>query len=238
MTEENKIIEITLEDLIKGIPFTKSKRFFKEVKKRYSFLPIEFRNDVAIGIFSYEDKRIEIPVGLEFKKELMPDYESLTITENNGLINLGRNSDFLYLRLMKANLDIEMICGEEKTKTDRRITYLDYYFVRMNPFAFYFSNSQKKIKGVYLGNDGDLLFYHDNSKDISEEAEEKYRELKQKELIKKIKIIIPESATTEVDFKYVERETNTDKPEQPKLTKEDKLTEEDIKKLNDLANGI
>lgn len=215
-----RTIDLTLEELVDGMVLTKTKLDFNGSEKEILVLPVEFRKDKAIGIFSYKKGRIEIPIGFEFKKKFEDDYEPITITENTNVNNLGRCEGTIYLRLIPANLETKIFSHQDNINYDVQLIYLDHPFAPLNPLSIYFVDLNRDLEGLHLDEDNEIDFFtYWGEIKLKEELEQKYILLKHKPLYKNVNILPSEynESTKKHNFKQ-------------------KLTEEDIQKLNDWAN--
>lgn len=216
-------VELSLEELVKGLIVTKQKDVFEEGPKEYIVLPVEFRKGRTVGIFSYKPnffmktRKIEIPIGLTFRESGKKD-KFLEIEKNGYLKNSGRQKSIIYLSLTQSNSKIKLIkdldIGGKTIEQEYlfNVLYLDYPSAPQLPFALYFLNSSREACCPYIEEDGELNRYVILQSLVTEEIEKEYIKLKRKPLFKKVTI------TSEKGIKG-------------------KLTEEDFKKLNDWANG-
>ncbi len=215
-------VELSLEDLVKGTIVTKQKDPFEGGYKEYSVLPIEFKKGQAIAVFSYKpyffsrEKRIEIPVGLKIRESGKKEY-FLEIDKKGYFNNIGKQDNTTYLSLKQSGLKAKLIKDfevegkliEQEDVFD--VVYLDYSSAYQVPFALYILNNTKEACCPYIEEDGELDRYIILNYPIVQEIDEKYQKLKRKTRIKKVRIT-------------------------PERGIKGKLTEEDIKKLNEWAN--
>lgn len=216
-------MELSLEDLVNGLIVTKQKDVFEEGPKEYVVLPVEFKKDRAVGIFSYKPnffmrtRRIEIPIGLTFRESGKKD-KFLSINKNGYFENLGKQKNTIYLSLTQSNSKIKLSkdldIGGKTIEHEQvfNVLYLDYPSAPQLPFALYFLNNSREACCPYIEEDGELDRYVILQSLVTEEIANKYVKLKRNPLFKKVTI------TSEKGIKG-------------------KLTEEDFKKLNDFANG-
>ncbi|PIN80424.1 hypothetical protein COV11_04055 [Candidatus Woesearchaeota archaeon CG10_big_fil_rev_8_21_14_0_10_30_7] len=148
-----------------------------------SILPVEFRKNTAFGIFQYEDRRLEIPIGIAYQQKGQNDHTKITLKKTGDLFVETRDNT-LYLKLIASNITLANQCN---------LCSLEGLFVKKFPFAFYLKKEDPLIEFFFIANEqfNASRAAGDQEERMLKDVEEYYQELKLKPLInaKKVEIV-------------------------------------------------
>ncbi len=180
------IKRVSLEELLNGITESEEEYEFsvleqgevRNISSLVHFLPVEFRENDAIGLFWHGRKRIEIPVSIAIQQ---PKQRLFTFNPRG----FRESKDYMLQLRLKPSSFIIPYQGMNFTP----IYELDYPSLPPVPFIIYLTQEQRLVQFIYQ-NDAPSVSYRTSGKMV-QEAEVQYRKLKQTPLLDKMELVIP-----------------------------------------------
>ncbi|MBI4918657.1 hypothetical protein HY837_01915 [archaeon] len=217
---------VHIDQLVKNIFVSKSEEGFKKESSSLQFIPIEFCDGRAIGVFCVDlldqgFKRVEIPIG--FTLNYSGVISKKTLNESNNFVDVAEDEELLMLNLCSCiyKQEIGNHDKEGKFTPDEGAPFftcaLDYAMAPPIPCGVYLIEGKRKLRTFYVF-ENKLLMYYNSSEKTPQEVELHYRKIKQLPLLESVEIIIPKQKITYASFV----EQSFKKRHNPEITQEDK----------------
>lgn len=186
--------EIPLEQLVANLKIPKIKLSTSVnsnlgLSTKIHILNIDYRGEIAVGVFPYNRNRIEVPIGIRFNFGYSEKFFS--IDRSGGLNELGVRDDTIYLMIESSKIRTEFHNSkEEEIGKTHDLACLVYKSLQKIPLFLYIHGEENKLLGYYI-EEGELKMCTLLS--VPEECKEAYTRLKKMQPIGAI-IKLPDGA--------------------------------------------